>query len=244
MQYHLDTIPVWNAMEEQAECPVCALLKKAEDMEIERSLGGSVMEPAVRIQVNERGFCGRHQERLFQQKNRLGHALLVDSHAKELLKKVERLSRLAQGKEGGLKALFGGGAADAPIDRLMEGLVQLTQPCAVCEAVAAHMDRYLYTFLHLWKTEPRFKAAWAESKGACIPHTAELLARAKKHLSPAQQKEFAASLMALLQNSLAENEKDLEWFTQKFDYRNQEKPWGNSKNALERMVNRLRGRCL
>lgn len=30
----------------------------------------------------------------------------------------------------------------------------------------------------------------------------------------------------------------------KFDYRNQSKPWGNSRNALERTVNRLRGRCI
>ena len=36
----------------------------------------------------------------------------------------------------------------------------------------------------------------------------------------------------------------MEWFTLKFDYRNQDKPWGNSKNALERTVNRLRGRCV
>ena len=30
----------------------------------------------------------------------------------------------------------------------------------------------------------------------------------------------------------------------KFDYRNQSKPWGNSRNALERTINRLRGLCI
>ena len=51
-------------------------------------------------------------------------------------------------------------------------------------------------------------------------------------------------MLERLSLSLAQDEKDLEWFTLKFDYRNQDKPWGNSRNALERTVNRLRGRCL
>lgn len=39
-------------------------------------------------------------------------------------------------------------------------------------------------------------------------------------------------------------EKDIEWFTLKFDYRNQDKPWGDSKDAVERTVNKLRGWCV
>jgi hypothetical protein len=29
---------------------------------------------------------------------------------------------------------------------------------------------------------------------------------------------------------------DVEWFTLKFDYRNQDKPWGNSKNSIQRSM--------
>ena len=95
MQYHLDTIPVWEAMEKNTACPLCALYRRVEDMEIERSLGGSVMEPDARIRVNERGICAHHHERLFAMQNRLGHALLADSHTKELLKKLEALQKRA-----------------------------------------------------------------------------------------------------------------------------------------------------
>ena len=42
----------------------------------------------------------------------------------------------------------------------------------------------------------------------------------------------------------ARMEKDIEWFTLKFDYRNQDKPWGDSKDAVERTVNKLRGWCV
>lgn len=243
MQYHLDTIPVWNAMEEHAECPICALSQKTEQLEIERSLGGSVMEPSVRIRVNEVGFCAKHHQMLFAENNRLGHALMVDSHTKELLKKVERLSRQVQGKEGGVKALFSK-PADTSLDELISGLEKLSSTCAVCESLEANMKRYLHTFVHLWKQESKFRAAIAASHGVCVPHSALLLRQAKKDLPPAQQKEFAAMLTGLLCKNLEENEKDLAWFNQKHDYRNQDKPWGNSKNALERTVNRLRGKCV
>lgn len=239
MQYHLDTIPVWEAMEQACGCPLCALFQKSEQTEIDRSLGGSVMEPDSRIRVNERGICAAHHQQLFQMQNRLGHALLTDSHTKELLKKLNRLEKLApEGKKG----LFSGRGGD--LDGLIQGLNALTETCVVCEAVDQHMNRYLYTFLHLWKNDTAFRKKWESSTGVCIPHAAELLKHAKKHLGGEKQQAFAASLLSLLKKNLAQDEKDLEWFTLKFDYRNQDKPWGNSKNALERTVNRLRGRCV
>ena len=39
-------------------------------------------------------------------------------------------------------------------------------------------------------------------------------------------------------------EKELEWFTLKFDYRNADKPWGNSQDAPERAINKLQGACV
>ena len=55
MQYHLETIPVWEAMECKPECPLCALERKTELEEIDRTLGAGVMEPDVRIHFNDRG---------------------------------------------------------------------------------------------------------------------------------------------------------------------------------------------
>jgi hypothetical protein len=226
-------------MEQQTNCPLCALFEKAEQMEIERSLGGSVMEPDTRIRVNESGICLKHHGQLFLQKNRLGHALLADSHTKEVLKKLDQLSPPAF--SGGLRSMFGNGS-DSGIAKLAQDLEGLCKSCVICESIATHMNRYLYTFIHLWKNETKFKKMWESSKGVCLPHAAELLRHAQKHLSPGNQKDFADALLALLKSALAEDEKDLEWFTLKFDYRNQDKPWGNSKNALERTIGRLRGR--
>ena len=54
MRYHIDTIPVWDAMKLDGECLLCALERKTELGEAERYLGASVMEPDVRVKVNDR----------------------------------------------------------------------------------------------------------------------------------------------------------------------------------------------
>ena len=83
MKYHIDTIPVWDAMKRDGECLLCALERKTELGEAERYLGASVMEPDIRVQVNKKGFCRKHHGMLFGMSNRLGHALMLESHTIE-----------------------------------------------------------------------------------------------------------------------------------------------------------------
>ena len=56
MRYHIDTIPVWDALKQQGECPLCALRRSIEAADVDRFLGGSVMEPDTRVRVNEKGW--------------------------------------------------------------------------------------------------------------------------------------------------------------------------------------------
>ena len=92
MRYHIDTIPVWDAMKLDGECFLCALERKTELGEAERYLGASVMEPDVRVKVNDRGFCRKHHAMLFSMSNRLGHALMLESHTIEIREKLARIS--------------------------------------------------------------------------------------------------------------------------------------------------------
>lgn len=241
MQYHLDTIPVWEAMELKGECPLCALERKTEREEVERTLGASVMEPDVRIRFNERGACRRHQQMLFAQQNRLGHALMMDSHVIEKLKALQKLQKQAQALAEAKNSLFSKSSSIQPV---IDQLQLMETHCVVCEAIDTHMARYRYTFLHLWKTSSDFRTAWQASNGICLPHLTALLQDARHGLSTAQQNAFAAEALEKLVTRLANDEKDLDWFTRKFDYRNQALPWGESKTATERAVNRLRGWCV
>ena len=67
---------------------------------------------------------------------------------------------------------------------------------------------------------------------------------ADKTLSAQQAAEFKKAASALELDNLRRVEKELEWFTLKFDYRNADKPWGNSQDAPERAINKLMGACV
>ena len=96
MRYHIDTIPVWDAMKLEGECPLCALRRRNELLDVDRFLGASVMEPDTRIQVNDIGFCAHHQMLLYEQKNRLGHALMTHTHMRETRQAAEKILDAAE----------------------------------------------------------------------------------------------------------------------------------------------------
>ena len=241
MKYQIDTIPVWEALEFDGHCLLCTLQAKTEAGEIARVLGASVMEPDVRVRTNELGICQKHQQMMFASGNRLGHALLMDTHAAEVLQKLSKIQAQAEKQYGTNGKAFAKRTSAQPI---ADKLRALTSSCVVCDTVHTHMERYIYTLLHLWKTDPKFQRTFAACKGICIPHAADLIEASEKHIPAAQRGAFISVCLRLAQAHLAEDENDLLWFTQKFDYKNQDKPWGNSKDAIERTVNRLRGYCL
>lgn len=251
MRYHIDTIPVWDAMKLLNECPLCAIRRKNELQDVQRFLGASVMEPDTRIHVNAKGFCKNHQTMLFKESNKLGHALMLHTHLVETEKKLSELygkaSKAAKDISGtGLMGRMSG-KTSAPKDVLenaVKELESLCQSCVICESLAENMERYAYTFLHLWKTDKEFKKAFAASKGVCVPDSALLLRLMAKALPAEQQEEFVTALVALQTANLKRIEDEIKFFTLKFDYRNHDKPWGESRDAVERTVNKLQGWCV
>jgi len=238
MQYHLDTIPVWEALEKDTPCLFCQLHNKMEEQAVERSLGGSVMEPEERVRVNATGICGKHHQQLFMMKNRLGHALMTDTRTMEVVNQLEKLEKKVSSPVK--KGLFG----KSDESTLAAQLRKMISGCVICDEVESHMLRYYYTFIHLWKTDSSFRRKWESSKGLCIPHAACLAEMAQSQLSSSKLTEFNKAIIHQLKEALHEDEQDLNWFTLKFDYRNHDKPWGNSRDALERTANRLRGECI
>jgi hypothetical protein len=97
----------------------------------------------------------------------------------------------------------------------------------------------MYTVLYMYKHEAEFPALLAKSKGMCLEHYAQALEMAPKHLSGDSLRQFVDTLTDIEQKSFQRLEEELAWFTAKFDYRNQDKPWGNSRDAVKRSVNKL-----
>lgn len=250
MKYHLDTIPVWDAIKLDGECPLCALRRRNELIDVDRFLGASVMEPDTRIRVNEKGFCARHQVLLYAQKNRLGHALMMHTHLRETMKKLDSVMKSARsaGKKSGdapaFKRMLGKGEGRDDLSQAAQKVRHLSEQCILCDSIEEHTNRYAYTMLHLYKTDSSFRRAFADSKGVCLPDMALLMEMANEVLSGSILSDFINDLCAAVERSLIKMETDLEGFTLKFDYRNADKPWGDSKDALDRTVNKLQSWCI
>ena len=249
--YHLDTIPVWDAMKLDGECLLCSLRRKMEVGEVDRFLGASVMEPDTRIQVNRKGFCRHHQEMLFAVDNRLGHALMLESHLTETRERLAKaLKGIQQSARGASQASLMdrlSGKAPSPrkaLENDVATLEKMTESCVVCDSINENMQRYLHTFFHLYKNESDFRRAFAASKGTCLPHAAELMRAAPGELSSKELAEFTDTLVRLETEAFDRMQEEISWFIKKFDYRFAGEPWKNSRDSVERSVNKLRGWCI
>jgi hypothetical protein len=249
MRQHIDTIPLWDAYKSDCECPLCKIRSQNEAMYVENFLGASVMEPDTRVEVNEKGYCPHHFQMMFDAGNRLGLALMTHTYLKETMKKIDTFSKeaLTAAAEQASKPLSArlmskiSAKKEDALSAASSKIEKTTHTCILCERLDATMERYLYTLLYLWKKESEFRRAFESSKGLCLPHYAQLLQMAKEELSGQELKDFVQTLTQLMHDNLERIEKELEWFTLKFDYRNQDKPWGNSQDAVERSINKLRG---
>ena len=249
MRYHIDTIPVWDAAKIDGECLLCALQRRVELQQIEYSLGASVMEPDVRIQVNRKGFCQHHQRMLFKGDNRLGHALMLESHLTETRGKLDKafddIRKAASGNASLLDRLSGKTPSPAKaMENAVRALEELSNSCIVCDAIADNMNRYLHTFFHLYQHDSDFRTHFAESKGVCLPHAVQLLKLAPQELPSRELSAFADLLCKLETEAFDRIQSDVSWFIKKFDYRFQAEPWKESRDAVERSVNKLHGWCI
>ncbi len=244
MNQHLDTIPVWDAYKQDCECPLCAIFKKNEDDYVDNFLGASYMEPSRRVETNENGFCRRHFKMMYDKDNRLGLALMTDTYMRETINKLkanaEGLVAAANGeaKKSVFKRI---GRKNADIIGAASEIQELTGRCIMCQKLNTVMERYIYTMLYMWKHEIEFRITFARSKGMCLDHYAQTLAMCQKLLSGGDLSEFVQTLAGIQIENLERVEGDLEWFTLKADHRNKDKPWGNSRDAVERGVNKMRG---
>jgi hypothetical protein len=255
MKEKIYTIPVTEAFRTECECPMCILEKKLENEYVEYYLGPALMEPDHRMETNDKGFCRRHFEQLFnKQENKLGLALIIDTHLTEQNAKMDKLLRSraeALRKDSDmpvLKSIAGKLSSKQTetgkfADELIEELEKLEGKCAVCSKLEHTMDRYVDVILYLWLKEQDFREMFNSRKGFCLRHFKELAIGTKKYLGTKDAAVFLRSLAELQLQNLARIREEVNWFTRKFDYRNNDAPWGNSRDALQRSIQKLVGYC-
>ena len=84
MRYDITNIPVGEVFEERDGCPLCRLRNQLEERAVEYITGAAMMEPDIRMETNKQGFCIDHYRMMLRQRNRLGVALILESHLAEV----------------------------------------------------------------------------------------------------------------------------------------------------------------
>jgi hypothetical protein len=247
MKYQLETIPIWEAYEADTECPLCYLYEKLTKAFTTFFTGGSVMEPDTRSRVNELGFCFEHFSLLFGAGNKQGVALMAHTRLLTLRRSLsftmKKLLSSELSKKGG-SFLPKRKSGSRPLDGLAASLERSAKTCAFCNKLDNALSRYAFTIVYLWKKDEEFRLRFSRSKGFCIPHFARVIRMADSVLSQTHRNKLLAALFGAEEEHLSRIEEEILWYTQKFDYRNKDKPWKNSEDALQRAIGKLTGRTL
>ncbi len=234
MKYKLETIPVWDAMYEDTECPFCSLMEKAERRYIDFYLGSSVMNPETRVKVNTVGFCPAHYSALAKEPKPQGLALISHTHLLETQRALQPL-------QDSLKSIKKGKKAKKITDQIREVLKQRESGCLICESMEMTLLRYAYTYVFLWGSEPEFKEAVEKSKGICLHHYPVVLDITTQALEGKQQQEFLRSISTSMDRWLSQTAEDVHWMTQMYKSENRDKDWRGTQDAHRRAINRENG---
>ena len=133
------------------------------------------MEPDVRIKTNEQGFCRRHFDKMFEMKNRLSLALMLESHLKHQHDNVAVCKKSLFGKDNSTKAV--------------ENIKKLSSDCYVCKRVEDKYSKMISTAVLLWQKQTDFRKLTSEQPFFCLPHAAQFIEYAKLRMD---KKTFAA----------------------------------------------------
>jgi len=238
VKYELQTIPVWDAYEHEADCPLCYLADKLEADYQKFFLGSAVMAPEMRVEVNRIGFCRRHFSLLERGSNRLGLALMTQTHLADRHARFEKSRRSAQRAAGSGKKR----KIRAELEPLLEALADEEQSCMICDRLAADLANYAFTILSLHRSNEDFVETFRGSHGFCLPHMRTTLEVAREVLRGEELGVWVSDLFAVQDAAIGSLAGGLEEMAARYDYRSTEPATDSIKAALPRTISKIVGR--
>ena len=239
MKEKIYTIPVNEAFDSNDECPFCFLERAVEQRTIRFALGpgASYMEPEVRAATDAAGFCGAHFKKMYDYGNSLGSALMMQTYMVSLFEEMTRqMDKYPIPGKRGLFAKKGTGEES----ELVRWAREKQGSCYICDKIGYNMERYFGTFFFLLK-DGEFRAKVESGKGFCMRHFLRLMELAPEQVPNGQIEWFYPTVFRLMKENMARVKGDLDWFIEKFDYRNASADWKNSRDAVSRSMQKLQG---
>jgi hypothetical protein len=229
MKEKLYTIPLNDAVNADDECPFCFVERAVEQdlLDFVLGAGASYMERDVRDITDREGFCRAHWKKMFDYGNALGNAWILKTHYLRFM--------------GEMKSEFKKFSSRKGKNSLAQWVQEKEGSCYICRSFAETYERYLETYLVMYKSDADFRAKIAQSKGFCLKHFGDLCAASEKKLNEREKGEFFPVLFKLMEENTERMFGDVAWFIEKFDYRNQDADWKNSRDALQRAMQKIKG---
>lgn len=224
MKERIYTIPLSEALEKDRECLLCAIEKKLTDDAVAYYTGAAMMEPSVRIETNEKGFCAHHYELMLQSENKLSLALVLQTRLDRI---NEDIKKLKAEKKSSFKRKKQG---DSEADRI-GGMICA---CTACDRIKAHMEHCVSNFVYLLETEEDFRQRFLASKGLCMKHFQSAAEGLKNET-------LLQALIDIQKREMARLKEEIDRFVLKFDYRNADMEWNGAKDSPQRAAHKLRG---
>lgn len=234
MKVVLETIPLWDALKEEGECPICSLMKKAEEDSVAYYLSSAIMTSEVRIKTNTYGFCPHHFILLIEGGNPQSLALTMDTYYEENEKNFRKWFE-------NIKSAKRPGAVDKAISGFEKKAQEREKGCLICSKMEERLFRYSFTLSSLFSSDSEFRKAFLSSKGLCLHHTLYVSKTAGAALKGDEYLTFQKELFSLLEKNLSRVRHDDWWMTQKYKSENKDKPWNGAEDAQKRAVYKLIG---
>lgn len=241
MKYDITNIQIVEAFEEnECECPICLMEKKAEEEITNIILSELLMETDFYTKLGEEFFfCINHFEKLYNYPDKLGMALIIKKLLALEIKNLKKSSSIndCEVQREVPKSILEGILGRKNIAKEAAG-----KPCYICSHMEKSASAKIEVMIKLWKRDGDFKNLYGKSKGFCMKHYKKIIDASPDILrSKDTVEEFQKTTLEIQKSNLERVSNDLEWFITKFDYRYKDAPWKNSKDALPRSILKVIG---
>lgn len=239
MKEKLYTIELTDALQSGDECPFCYIERNLEQAAIEFVLGSSYMESDIRDMTDRQGFCRKHAKDMFDYGNSLGNAWILKSRLEHLRRGLK--TKADQYTPGKTAPVWRRKKAEGEINGPGSWIREEESHCYICGRVQETYGRVLDTFVHMLRHEKDFIQMIKQSKGFCIHHFADLCDTCEKSLNQKEKELLFPVLFAQMEEELSRMQEDIDWFIEKYDYRNADAGWKTSKDAVQRTMQKIAG---
>lgn len=241
MKEQLYTIPLNEAVDAQDECPFCFVERAIERDLLDFCLGSgsSYMEADIREMTDKAGFCRPHFKKMFDYGNTLGNAWILKTHYMRMIGEMQsQFKSFTPGKTSLMDKLKKNTEGKNPIG---VWVAEKEESCYICNHFKETYERYLDTFFYMYSRDEEFRLKIKNSKGFCLPHFGDLCNSADVKLSDKEKRDFYEVMLPLMESNMKRLAEDVAWMVEKFDYKNKDADWKNSRDAIQRGMQKLKG---